>query len=102
MPRSIRYYQGCYTEKILGYYIDLGRGQRDEQFSGVDVGKSTYLALCSLHTGQSRVTKWWAFATYWIPVLKERRTSRRERERQPFETKASRRKRNTGQRVLLC
>ena len=65
--------------KRAAWSTGRGRGQLSEKCSGIDIGKCTYLALCSLHTGQSRVTKWWAFVTPWIPVLRERRASRRER-----------------------
>ena len=55
-------------------------------------------ALCSLYTETK--AEWQgggAFATHWIPVLRERRASRKEREEQ---TGAS--VRSMGQRVMLC
>ena len=59
-----------------------GGGQLDEEGSSVYVGKSTYLALYSLYTEAK--AEWQgggALATHWIPVLRERRASRRERNR---------------------
>ena len=65
---------------ILKRFQESGGGNQLAENSGVDVGKKL-IWLCSLHTGaKAERHNGGAFATPWIPVLRERRASRRERD----------------------
>ena len=90
MDISRGYLAGLFTreEGMCGVFsLDFGErggGQLGEEDIGVDVDKKHLFGpLQSSHWGQNRVTKWQAFATPWIPVLRERRASRRQRDDGP-------------------